>query len=137
MKLIEFDVTKCKAASSCNPRSCEIACSQTFFKEENPELSSIRIFVEGAKVSEIKVCNQCGKCIDICPVQAISRSPKGTVIINKNQCVGCMACVGFCPTLDMHVHKPTVSPFKCIACGACVKVCEPGALKLVEKVPTA
>ena len=129
MKRLEVDISKCTACGK-----CEIACSTTFFKEENRELSAIRVIVDSqGKPEQIKVCNQCGECIDICPTQAISKTPKGVVIVNKKLCVNCLSCVGFCPTLDMHVKRDDLTLFKCIACGACVKVCEPGALKIVEE----
>lgn len=130
MKYLEVDLSKCLACGN-----CELTCSKTFFKEENKELSSIRIILDEQKnVKEMKACNQCGECINICPTLAIKRNPRGTVIIDKNLCVGCLSCIGFCPTIDMHLHKETLTPYKCIACGACVKVCEPGALKIADKV---
>lgn len=129
MKVIEVDKNKCTAC-----RECELTCSKTFFKEENSELSSIRVVLdENEKVKEVKACNQCGECISVCPTEAIKRTPKGTVIIDKNLCVSCLSCIGFCPTLDMHLNKKTLIPFKCIACGACVKVCAPKAIELVDK----
>ncbi|MEW5820867.1 MAG: 4Fe-4S binding protein [Cyanobacteriota bacterium] len=130
MKYLEVDVNKCLACGR-----CEIECSKTFFKDENKELSSIRVIKgDDNKVIKLKVCNQCGACIDVCPTQALKRTPQGHVLLNKKLCVGCLSCIGFCPTLDMHLPQGSVTPFKCVACGACVKVCEPGALKIVEKV---
>ena len=40
-------------------------------------------------------CVDCGHCVELCPVGAISReSPKQT---NKSICISCMRCVRFCP----------------------------------------
>jgi len=41
-------------------------------------------------------CNVCGECIEICPVAAIEKSPKG-VTVNPISCVGCGICVPKCP----------------------------------------
>lgn len=129
MKVLEVKHNDCIAC-----KKCELACSKTFFKEENPELSAIKIIVVNNNLKEIKVCNQCGKCIDVCPTQAIKRNAMGVVMIDKKLCVNCLSCIGFCPTLDMHLNKKTMVPFKCVACGACVKVCEQNVLKVVDKV---
>lgn len=41
----------------------------------------------------------CGKCVDICPEGAISKSPDDLRITLSNlQCVGCGQCVSICPT---------------------------------------
>lgn len=127
MKHLEIDLSKCVAC-----KNCEKECSETFFKQDNRELSAIRVIVQDGKAKEIKACNQCGMCMDVCPTQAIKRTPKGTVLIDKRLCVGCLSCIGFCPTLDMHQNKEELVPFKCIACGACVKVCTGKALTIVE-----
>lgn len=81
-------------------------------------------------------CNHCGLCIDLCPVRALRRMPNGTVVLNTKICVGCQACVAFCPRGVMRKADDRIEPFKCISCGACVKACPEGALALVE-VPVA
>lgn len=127
MKYLKTDPMKCKGV-----RACEKTCAKTFFKVEDAKKSCIQIQEHEQKCT-IKVCNQCGACIDVCPVQAISRNKQGVVTINKSICVGCYICVGFCPTLDMHYHSDLREPFKCVACGACVKTCPEKALELAEK----
>ncbi len=107
---------------------CEEVCSQTYFKERDREKSCIKI--ESGEVNKISVCSQCGVCIDICPVEAITRDKKGVVRINKKDCVGCFMCVGFCPEYAMMQHDDYIEPFKCIVCGLCVKQCPVEALKV-------
>lgn len=41
--------------------------------------------------------NECSKCIDVCPTQAISLSSK-RITINEIKCTNCNACIGVCPT---------------------------------------
>jgi len=126
MKFVKPVHSKCDGVGA-----CEKICAKTFFKLENPEYSSIRVNSENGKHS-INVCNQCGECIDVCPVKAIYRNKIGTVVIKKDICVGCFMCVGFCPTHSMRKTQGQKEPFKCISCGACVKACQKGALSLVE-----
>jgi len=47
-----------------------------------------------AKVDK-KKCTGCGRCVNICAVQAI-KIEKGKATINKD-CIGCGACVNECP----------------------------------------
>lgn len=107
--------------------ACESTCSKLYFKEDNVEKACLRI-KDTDSHSEIITCTQCGECIDICPVQAITRDKNGIVRINKKICVGCFMCVGFCPELAMFMHDDYIEPFKCISCGQCVKNCPTNAI---------
>ena len=128
MKYLAKDDSKCIQCGA-----CESVCSKTYFKEDNPDKSCIQINKEGKTEIIINVCNQCGKCIDICPVIAIKRDKLGVVRINKKICVGCFMCVGFCPQLSMRQHDYYIEPFKCIACGLCAKECPTGAIYIAER----
>lgn len=107
---------------------CEKACSNAYFKEDNREKSCILIYE-----NMIKVCNQCGECIEVCPIEAISRDKNGVVRISKKNCVGCFMCVGFCPELAMMMHGDMLEPFKCIACGQCAKICPTQAIFISDE----
>jgi len=108
-----------------------LVCSKTWFKEEDISKSAIQIEPKDKAISA-NVCNQCGICIGVCQVEAISRQKNGTVVINPKICMECLTCVGFCPTLSMRTHKDQNHPFKCRACGACIKACPTGALDWQE-----
>lgn len=110
--------------------ACETACSKAFFKEENREKSCIRIDLSSEK--KITACTQCGECIDQCPVLALKRDARGIVRLDRNRCVGCLMCVGYCLEEAMFYHRDSHEPFKCIACGICTKVCPTSALKIEE-----
>ncbi len=127
MKIVK---TKPELCIGC--RACETACSKVLFKEDNPEKSAIKITEKNEGGFDINVCNQCGECIDICPVKAIYRAKNGTVMINKEKCVQCYACVGFCSYLSMRYQEDVFGPFKCIACGACTRECTTGAIFMDE-----
>jgi anaerobic carbon-monoxide dehydrogenase iron sulfur subunit len=121
--------------------ACELECSRTWFKVDDREKSRIRIMPPAGESRHyrIVVCDQNGACIDVCPVHALSRAKNGVVQLNKKLCVGCLACVGFCPNLAMFFHADYVEPFKCVACGKCVEVCPEEALYIanVEDAPAS
>ena len=127
MKYLKTSPSACSGA-----KSCEKACSKAFFKQEDAALSCIHHQKTGEK-HDLNVCNQCGECIAICPVKALSRNKAGVVMIDKKTCVGCFMCVGFCPTVSMRRAPGKVEPFKCVSCGICVKACPSKALTIEEK----
>ena len=129
MKVLHFYPERCTGCGI-----CEETCSTVYFKVADPEKSAIRIF-EPETVGEPYVatfCNQCGDCIDICPVKALSRLKTGVVRVNKKVCVGCYACVGFCPILAMCTHPDEKNPFKCVACDKCAEACPENALEIIQ-----
>lgn len=115
---------------ACN--QCVEACSQTFFNEKDAGTSAIQITKGCGEGYCIIACSQCGVCIDLCPVDAISRDRAGVVRIKKNICTGCLSCVGFCPESAMRHQGDMIAPFKCVACGQCVGVCPTEALSIEE-----
>ena len=127
VKVLVFHPEKCKGH-----RDCERACSQIMHRnDKGGEWAALQIIETGSGY-EMTNCNQCGLCIDMCPVQALRRLPSGVVVVNKNTCIGCQSCVAFCPRHVMRRAHGLVVPHKCISCGSCVRACPEGALELVE-----
>ena len=125
MKVLSFDAEKCTGCYV-----CEEVCSKTWFKAIDREKSAIVISDNGAPLLSAQYCVQLGDCIDVCPAEAIYRDKRGIVRIRKKLCVGCLSCVGFCPTLTMYYHDDYVEPIKCISCGLCTKQCPTDALTI-------
>jgi NADP-reducing hydrogenase subunit HndC len=42
-------------------------------------------------------CKSCGKCVKVCPADAISGKPKEPYAIDAGRCIKCEACIGECP----------------------------------------
>jgi len=127
VKILKFNSMKCNGCLE-----CEKACSQVHFKsDEGGSKSAIRILKAGNSY-KMHVCDQRGLCIDMCPVEALTRRKNGVVWLDKETCIGCQACVGFCPIGAMRKSDVRIEPFKCISCGACVRACPNDALELVE-----
>jgi Fe-S-cluster-containing hydrogenase component 2 len=126
-KLVVTDRLSCK-----NCLSCEMACSEAFYKEYGLNTSCIKTDLRKDESIDVKVCNQCGLCAKKCPSGAIKENAKGVYMINKKLCTGCLECVNACPK-DIIANidgKPT--PSKCIACGICVKACPMEILAIQE-----
>ena len=130
MKILEKNESAC---IQCN--ACEAICSKTYFREEDRNKSRIIVNEDKSESRDwtINVCNQCGECIDVCNEEALYRNKQGVVMLDSKKCVGCYMCVGFCPTLSMHVHDDHHDPYKCIACGLCAKECPTEAIYIETK----
>jgi carbon-monoxide dehydrogenase iron sulfur subunit len=134
MRYLKVDYDKCNGGAACQ-RECETACATTFFKTPNPAFSAIRLLpvAKGAEELRINVCDQCGECVALCPTEALRATKLGIVLVDKRTCVGCLMCIGGCPTLSMRQVPETPLVFKCTSCAACVKVCPTGALSIAER----
>lgn len=114
---------------------CESACAMAYYKTDATEYACIRI-EENPDGEEnkytIHICNQCGKCSEVCNTCVISQNQKGVYMIQKGECVGCLMCVGFCPEQVMVQSDDREVPSKCVACGICAKACPTGAIRIVE-----
>ncbi len=89
-----------------------------------------------------KSCNHCGKppCVDVCPVNAITRGNSGFTHLDVEKCIGCGMCVSACP-----FGVPEIKDSKSIRCAgcpdlveanrppACVDTCITNALKFGDR----
>lgn len=104
-------------------------CSLVHFQENNPKKAALKIAGRFPTPGDfqISVCNQCGACAAVCPVEAI-KEKDGVYLIDRDECIGCLVCVESCPEEAFVVHPAENVPIKCDACGECIKYCPRGAL---------
>ncbi|MFR7375597.1 MAG: 4Fe-4S dicluster domain-containing protein [Oliverpabstia sp.] len=128
---------KVKKGSTCMAcLACVRACSESFYKEFDPDKSCIQI-VEKKSVRPM-ACPQCGKCAEACPEGAITQNPKGVYMINKKKCTGCGKCAEACPfgLIVKHSMKRYMQqsghPYRA-ACGICAKACPMDVLEVVDE----
>ena len=114
-------------------RICELRCSFYHEKVYSPTLSRITVVkkeIEG--FTQPKTCVICGKCVEACPENAISKSPvTGAISISADLCEGHKACVIICPFGVMRFNKEKELAFTCDLCDGdpqCVKYCPEEAL---------
>jgi len=110
-------------------RVCQLVCSLTLFRETNPGKAAIRVKGEFPEPGRywITFCDQCGKCAEVCPVEAIT-ADGGVYRIDRDSCTGCGLCVDTCPKGAMFTLAGEDSPFKCELCGACLEYCPRSAV---------
>lgn len=147
MKL-KFNSTLCAGC-----RTCEMVCAYHHFKVFNPKKAAIRItetkkserkyeknikkgdveiYRESFNLYQAKICNQCGKCIDVCPVDALAKKD-GVVELDAEKCISCHTCVEVCPFDAIFIYDSEQPPVKCDLCGACVEECPTQALYISEE----
>ncbi len=138
MKRIVFDEKKC---AGCN--ICSIACmDQNDYDPscgEAPFRMAGRREKDGVFTNFSESCVHCGACIDVCPMECISRDPDtGFVVVDNAECIGCGACRDACPLSAPKIVDGKMR--KCDGCNervkagylpACVRACPTKALSLI------
>jgi len=123
---------KVKKGSKCMAcLECVIKCSNTYYKEFDPDKSCIQVIDKKGDAKPM-VCPQCGKCAEACEADAIKQNAKGVYMVDKKLCTGCGKCVEVCPFGVMVKAETSPVASKCIACGLCAKVCPAEVLEVVE-----
>ena len=109
---------------------CVNVCSMYYFKVISPARSRVRVRRIEPGLDFPLFCRNCedAPCIKACPEEALSRTPKGIVIVNNRKCVGNGACVIACPYNAITINPDTGKAIKCIQCGQCVKRCPVDAI---------
>jgi Fe-S-cluster-containing dehydrogenase component len=133
-----IDIRRCVGCSA-----CVLACKG----ENNVPLESQRCWVEdevkgvypnlSGRIYSAR-CNQCtdAPCVTNCPTGASHYSTGGVVMVDRDLCTGCKACVASCPYDARYIHADGYAD-KCTFClhragkgmkPACVGICPTSAL---------
>lgn len=114
---------------------CKLICSFSHSGEFNPELGRLRVDFEPPSKFQLLPCTLCGKCINICPTQALEfNSELHYIEFIKEKCVSCKKCVPACPFCIVGWNETLKIPFICDMCKGspqCAKYCPTDAL-LIE-----
>ena len=140
-KYIYEGITDCKAASALNSgaKSCRYGCLGLGTCVNACKFDAIKI-VNGIAIVDEEKCVMCGKCIDVCPKNVITKKPlKNEVVIECNSkdfgkavkdsckvgCIGCGICAKTCPfeAIEMDGKLPRINYEKCVQCMLCVEKC--------------
>ena len=120
-------------------KTCEVVCSFNHEKNFDPKNSavSIQVFTE-ASICVPVMCMQCeeASCISICPVKAMHRSEEGTVLCDKEKCIGCKLCVNACPMGNVAFSSSARKIIKCELCdgkASCAKYCPVDAIVYTDE----
>ncbi len=136
--VMAMDTIKCVG---CN--ACVIACKN----ENKVPLNHFRDWVEQELSGDYphlfmeirsQRCNHCSDapCVKVCPTGASWITKEGIVLVDKNKCIGCKACIAACPYGARYVH-PKGYVDKCTFCvhrikkslePACVEICPTSSL---------
>ena len=111
--------------------ACEVACKQEHGLGVGPRL--VRVIEKSPDFIPV-YCHHCANapCKEACPEEAITRNEQGIVLIDKELCIGCKACMEACPFGAMQFDDDHDLAVKCDLCierlkddkgPACADVC--------------
>lgn len=99
-------------------------------------------------------CLGMGSCVDACHDHAVEVNLQGYSEVRQNKCITCGRCISACPKKIIHRVPASAKVFVacsnhqtgkdvrelcnkgCIACGICQKICEAGAITVVDNLAT-
>ncbi|MDO9508730.1 MAG: 4Fe-4S binding protein [Thermovirgaceae bacterium] len=117
--------------------SCMYACTRQLRGLGGTSKSAMRVRaysgVEGT--FSIRVCARCEEpdCAEACPTGALKTAPGGGVLLNREKCIHCGACVKTCAITALQWDEEEKIPIPCIHCGQCVRYCPNGVLALTDR----
>jgi Fe-S-cluster-containing dehydrogenase component len=105
-------------------RACEVACKQENRAPDGARL--IRIIEDGPRpidgrlqfVFRAQRCRQCADpaCASACAVGAISKRADSVVVLERDECIGCRACIEACPYDAIAFDEAAAVALKCNLC---------------------
>ncbi len=155
-KVFLLDVKHCSGCRNCQIVCKDEHCDQPWlpYAQAQPEVGqfwcdvkeNVRGKVPMVWVSYVPtLCAHCDNapCMDACSVGAIKKRDDGLVLIDPEQCSGCMACAEACPIGAIFPNENLNIAQKCTGCAhlldngwtvpRCVDACSTGALKFGDE----
>ena len=105
-------------------------CAISHFAETNPKKASLKIEARFPQPGTYKprVCTQCGKCMEVCPEDAIYRRDDGAYIVLLEKCNNCGECIAACKPGVIFQHPDIPHVIICDNCFKCTELCNTGAI---------
>jgi Fe-S-cluster-containing hydrogenase component 2 len=110
---------------------CVAACTRRWSKID--AASRLAVQQRGTEL-HLAVCRHCARppCVEVCPEGALRRDGGARVVLDREACMGCQACVAACP-FEAIFAGDALAVYKCNLCGAgsrppCVTACASAAL---------
>jgi len=137
------DISRMHAVILCD-RSCE---GKKYNYDGDADCISAMRYAGGESTCSYG-CLGYGNCMKVCKFDAISRDEDGKIVIDKEKCTACGACVEACPknvikiipydalyyvacsSHDKGKDMKFTCPNGCIGCGICAKNCPSGAISV-------
>lgn len=134
---LKFQQEKCTGCGA-----CVVACmarNSTDLTVERPYRQLYEVTGKENLTFDLEFCAHCHepKCLQACPVKAISKDHLGNVLIDEKLCIGCLACKRACEQ-DIIYRGTDGKAHKCDGCKdrvslglmpKCVEACRFGALE--------
>jgi|WetSurMetagenome_2_1015567.scaffolds.fasta_scaffold813189_2 anaerobic carbon-monoxide dehydrogenase iron sulfur subunit len=129
-KRIKVSPGKC---SGC--RLCIQICAISHYHETNPKKASLRIEAHFPQpgLYKPKVCVQCGKCLEVCPEDAIYRRDDGAFIVLAEKCTNCGECIPVCKPGVIFQHRDIDHVIICDNCFKCTELCNTGSITVITR----
>jgi ferredoxin len=91
----------------CNCCSCHCGTLKNLNKMGKPIFSATSGYL--AHVDKEK-CEECGTCVEMCPMKAVSKNEEETATVDALRCIGCGICASHCPADAISMNpRPDVS----------------------------
>lgn len=118
-KAMVVDLNRCV-----NCLSCVVACKMENNVEPGKYWTSVERIGPTGKFPNTemyflpKVCQHCEtpECISVCPADATYKRADGTVLVNKERCIGCGQCIDACPYSARIMNSAANVAEKCTLC---------------------
>ena len=107
-------------------RLCLQICTVEHFAQINPKKAALRVEAKFPDPGSYRpyVCTQCGKCVEVCPEHAITRSDAtGAFLVDRAKCNNCGDCVPACPVGVVRQHPDHDFVIICDFCMKCTELC--------------
>jgi len=132
-KFVAADLEKCTGCGV-----CELVCALKREKVYNPQRSRIKVLRLNQILNMPVACRLCENppCVAACPLDCLTQSESGVIIVDEDKCDGCGWCIKACPYGAVVFNPKKKTAMICDLCDGdpqCVEWCPEEALNLVTQ----